>query len=100
MKNTKYDIEKMIELEKKLTALTIEREQRKLGLDGLELVRYGTGENDPENDQGLDFYTRRIDTKEVIDTGVNIDEIIVSDLMQLLKERTSPLVQKQIVWRW
>ena len=89
--------DKLIEIDKKLLTPFIERVQLVLGLDGLELVRYGTGENDPENDQGWDFYTRRIDTKEVVDTGVSTDEILFSGFLIMLREMTGPPVPGQVV---
>ena len=89
--------DKLIEIDEKLLPLFIEGAQLVLGLDGLELVRYGAGENDPENDQGWDFYTRRIDTKEVADTGVDIDEIVVAGLLLQLKVMMEPPVPGQVV---
>ena len=94
---TKDDNEKLIELDKKLLTPFIERLQLVLGLEGLELVRYGTGKNDPENDQGWDFYTRRIDTKEVVDTGVSTDEILFLGFLMMLREMIGPPLPGQIV---
>ena len=97
MQITKDVNDKLIEIDKKLLTPFIERVQLVLGLDGLELVRYGIGENDPENDQGWDFYTRHIDTKEVVDTGVNTDEIVFSGFLLLLREMIGPPLPGQIV---
>ena len=97
MQITKDDNEKLIALNKKLLTPFIDRVQLVLGLDGLELVRYGTGENDPENDQGWDFYTRRIDTKEVVDTGVSTDEILFSGFLMMLREMIGPPLPGQVV---
>ena len=89
--------DKLIELDKKLLPLFIEGAQLVLGIDGLELVRYGTGENDPENDQSWDFYTRRIDTKEVADDGVNIEDIVLSGLLLEFGEVIEPPVPGKVV---
>ena len=97
MEITKDDNERLIELDKKLRTHAIESLQQVLGRDGLELVRYGSGENDPENDQGWDFYTRRIDTKEVADTGVDIDEIVIAGLLERLKVMMAPPAPGQVV---
>ena len=69
--------DKLVKIDKKLLTIFIEGAQLVLGLDGLELIRYGTGENDPENDQGWNFYIRRIDTKEVAYAGVNIEDFVL-----------------------
>ena len=97
MQITKAVNDKLIEIDKKLLSIFIEGAQLVLGLDGLELVRYGTGENDPENDQGWDFYTRRIDTEEVADTDVNTDDIVFSGFLLLLREMIGPPLPGQIV---
>ena len=90
--------DKLVEIDKKLLPIFIEGAQLVLGLDGLELVQYGTGENDPENDQSWNFYTRHIDTKEVAEAGVNLDNIVVySDLLLLFGEIIEPPVSGQVV---
>ena len=93
--NDVYD--KLVEVDKKLLPIFIEGAQLVLGLDGLELVRYGTGENDPENKWGWDFYTRRIDTKEVADDGFNIEDIVLSDLLLQFGEVLEPPVPGKVV---
>jgi hypothetical protein len=94
--NDVYD--KLVEVDKKLLPIFIEGAQLVLGLHGLELVQYGTGENDPENDQSWAFYTRHIDTKEVADTGVNLNDIVVdSDLLLLFAEIIEPPLPEPVV---
>ena len=89
--------DKLVELDKKLLPLYIEGAQLVLGLDGLELVRYGAGENDPENNSSWDFYTRRIDTKEVVDAGVNLHDIVNSGLLLEFGEVIGPPVPGQLM---
>ena len=90
MQITKDDNERLVELDKKLQIPFIESVQQVMGLNGLELVRYGSSDNDPENDQGWDFYIRRIETKEVVNTGVSIDEIVASGLLLQLEVMMAP----------
>ena len=90
--------DKLVEIDKKLLPIFIEGAQLVLSLDGLELVRYGTGEDDPENDHGWNFYTRRIDTKEVADAGVNLDDIVLhSGLLLEFGEVIEPPVPGKVV---
>ena len=97
MHNTKNDEKELIELNNKLLAPFIERAQLVQSVYGLELVRYSIGENVPGNDQECAFfYTRRIDTKEVVDSVVSIDEILIVGLLMMFVEMMRPHMPEKI----